>query len=100
MRLVLEQAGFEVSTAATGAEALKAVAAERPDTVLLDLTLPDQPGQSVSAAIRDSFEPAPRIVITSGLLLEPVEARRIGADLVLRKPFAPDVLIAALTKDR
>jgi two-component system KDP operon response regulator KdpE len=97
MRLVLEQAGFVVSTAATGAEALRMAAAERPDTVLLDLTLPDQPGQSVSAALRDSFEPAPRIVITSGLPVEPIEARRLGADAVLRKPFAPDNLIAMLT---
>lgn len=97
MRLVLEQAGFHVSTAATGAEALRMAATERPDAVLLDLTLPDQPGESVSAAIREIFEPAPRIVITSGLAVGPSDARRLGADAVLRKPFAPDMLIAALT---
>ena len=97
MRMVLEQAGFAVSTAATGAEALRVAAAERPDTVLLDLTLPDQPGESVSAAIRESFEPAPRIIITSGLPVEASEARLLGADGVLRKPFGPDNLIAMLT---
>lgn len=97
MRLVLEQAGFAVSTVATGAEAIARATRERPDWVLLDLTLPDQPGESVAAAIRESLEPPPRIVITSGLLLASADLERMGADAVLRKPFGPDRLIEVLT---
>jgi two-component system, OmpR family, response regulator len=96
MRLVLENAGFEVSTAGTGAEAVERASAERPDTVLLDLWLPDQPGQAVSAAIRERVTPAPRIIITSGTLVDGEDAVTLGADAVLRKPFGPDLLIAAL----
>ena len=94
--MVLEAAGFDVTTAGTGAEAIERATADRPDSVLLDLWLPDQPGQAVSAAIRDRVVPAPRIIITSGTLVDGDDAITLGADAVLRKPFGPDLLIAAL----
>ena len=93
MQLVLESAGFSVTTAGTGAEALERVSQEAPDAVLLDLGLPDQPGEAVSAAIRARLAPAPRIIITSGMLLDSHDAALLGADAVLRKPFGPDRLI-------
>ena len=93
MQLVLESAGFSVTTAGTGAEALERVSQEAPDAVLLDLGLPDQPGEVVSAAIRERLAPAPRIIITSGMLLDSHDAALLGADAVLRKPFGPDRLI-------
>ena len=96
MRMVLEAAGFEVTTAGTGAEAVERASADRPDSVLLDLWLPDQPGRAVSAAIRELVVPAPRIIITSGTLVDGDDAVTLGADAVLRKPFGPDLLIATL----
>ena len=93
MTLVLESAGLVVSAAGTGAEALERAARERPDAVLLDLGLPDQPGEDVAAAIRERVVPAPRIIITSGTLLDGADAAMLGADAVLRKPFGPDRLI-------
>jgi CheY-like chemotaxis protein len=93
MRLVLESAGFAVSAAGTGAEALECALRERPDAVLLDLRLPDQPGQAVAEAIRRRLTPPPRIIITSGTHVDERDAASLGADGVLRKPFGPDRLI-------
>ena len=96
MRLVLELAGHTVYTAATGREALERAKEEEPDTVLLDLTLPDQNGALVSAALRARGGAVPRIIITSGMSLERDDAERLGGDLILQKPFCPEALLAAL----
>lgn len=96
MRLVLEMAGHRVVTAGTGREALLQAAEKRPDAVLLDLRLPDQNGQEISAALRAADGPVPRIIITSGTSLNPGDAARLGADEILQKPFSPERLLAAL----
>src|SRR6185369_6984527 len=49
---VLRQAGFNVLEAATGAETLEIIAAERPSVVLLDVNLPDISGFEVCRRIR------------------------------------------------
>jgi len=95
MRLVLELAGHTVSTAGTGQEALERAERDKPDTVLLDLGLPDQNGQQVSAALRAKPH-APRIVITSGRSFQTSDAAALGADEILQKPFEPESLLAAL----
>ncbi|HSR98834.1 MAG TPA: response regulator, partial [Kofleriaceae bacterium] len=48
----LRGAGFEVSSAATGATGLTAVMRDKPDVVVLDLMLPDQSGYEVCKQIR------------------------------------------------
>jgi CheY-like chemotaxis protein len=96
MRLVLEMAGHTVSTAGTGEEALERAEQDRPDTILLDLGLPDATGADVSAAIRARGGEVPRIIITSGLSFEPEDAAALGADAILQKPFMPELLLAVL----
>jgi DNA-binding NarL/FixJ family response regulator len=64
-RALLEAAGYEVvAEAADGAEALAAVAAYRPERVLLDVQLPDADGFAVAAAIAAREDP-PAVVMTS-----------------------------------
>lgn len=96
LRLVLELAGYRVTTAGTGEEALERAATDRPDTVLLDLGLPDQRGEDISAALRARLAPAARIIITSGQSLGSADRVRLGADAILQKPFNPDRLLAVL----
>src|SRR5919108_254385 len=52
----LAKAGYRVSTAANGADALKAAREERPDVVVLDLMLPGASGYDVLAELRRKEE--------------------------------------------
>jgi two-component system phosphate regulon response regulator PhoB len=52
----LAKAGFRVSTAATGADALKAAREEKPDIVILDLMLPGISGYDILAELRTRDE--------------------------------------------
>ena len=61
----LRFAGFEVVTAASGAEALRAVTASRPDLVLLDVMMPDGDGFEVVRRMRSSGPDVPVIFVTA-----------------------------------
>ena len=61
----LRFAGFEVMTAASGAEALRAVAASRPDLVLLDIMMPDGDGFEVVRRLRSAGPDVPVIFLTA-----------------------------------
>lgn len=92
--------GHTVIAAASAREALEQAAAARPDVVLLDLGLPDMDGREISAALRVTNSPAPRLIITSGTRVDAAEAERLGAEAVLEKPFDPDRLLAVLDANR
>lgn len=88
----LAKAGYRVSTAVHGPEALKAAAEERPDVVVLDLMLPGMSGLDVLAELR--ARPETRGVGVILLTARKDEADRIrgltlGADDYLTKPFSP-----------
>ncbi len=88
--------GWEVTTAADGRSALDAVAAVRPDVVLLDLGLPDLDGVEVIAGIR-GWAAVPIVVLSARQHGEDkVEALDAGADDYVTKPFAMDELMARL----
>jgi two-component system phosphate regulon response regulator PhoB len=88
----LAKAGYRVSTAARGPEALKAATEERPDVIILDLMLPGMSGYDVLAELRAKIETRDIGVIL--LTARKQEADRIrgltlGADDYLTKPFSP-----------
>lgn len=94
----LEADGFVVTTAADGGEALKALRADVPDCMVLDLTLPVLPGLEVLRSVRSAGGPTQRlpIIILSG---RSAEGHRVagldsGADDYLVKPFSPSELAA------
>ncbi|MGH7582908.1 MAG: response regulator [Gemmatimonadales bacterium] len=92
----LAKAGYRVSTAANGPEALKAAREERPEVVVLDLMLPGVPGYEVLAELRRRPETGDVGVIL--LTARRDEADRIqgltlGADDYLTKPFSPAELV-------
>jgi signal transduction histidine kinase/HPt (histidine-containing phosphotransfer) domain-containing protein/ActR/RegA family two-component response regulator len=71
----------------------------RPDLVLLDLHLPDIPGEQVLAALRGDAELADTPVIIVSADASPVQAKRLlaaGANGYLTKPFEIDQLLAAV----
>jgi two-component system KDP operon response regulator KdpE len=83
-----------VLEAATAAEAVDLAAAHRPDLVVLDLALPDRPGQWVCAELR-KWTTVP-IIVLSALHSEAEKVRLLneGADDYVTKPFSPAELVA------
>jgi two-component system KDP operon response regulator KdpE len=96
LKVILRDAGYEVTTAATAQEALDAVAVRTPDAAILDLVLPDGDGVEVCASIREWSE-LPIIVLSAvGEEAEKVRALEAGADDYVTKPFGPGELVARL----
>lgn len=92
----LAKAGYRVSTASTGPEALRSAAEERPALIVLDLMLPGMSGFDVLEQLRAVEE-------TSGVAVLMLTARKeeqdrirglsLGADDYLTKPFSPHELV-------
>jgi DNA-binding response OmpR family regulator len=87
-RVNLELEGFEVREAATLAEAEAAIAAERPDVVLLDVHLGGEQSHDLLARIRAAGIPV--ALVTGSVDLNDY---RDSADAVLGKPFNPQTLV-------
>jgi len=93
----LSTQGYDVTAAATAAEAIARVAEARPDLVILDLGLPDMPGRDLLARWRAEGLDVPVVILSSrtdeaGI----VEALEGGADDYVTKPFGMNELIARL----
>lgn len=92
----LRAAGFEVIAAVNGVEALKAVATQSPDVILLDLGLPDMDGKDVIAELR-TWSKVPIVVLSArDREAEKIAAFDLGADDYVNKPFGIGELMARL----
>jgi len=97
--VILKTEGYDVALAADGDEALAAYREHAADVVILDMFMPRKDGVTTIRELRTEF-PCVTIVAMSGdadawhdVL---VEARTAGAQLTLRKPLEPWVLLRAL----
>jgi two-component system KDP operon response regulator KdpE len=96
LRINLSVRGYEVTTAASGAEALRSAADHRPDVIVLDLGLPDMSGIEVLAGLRGWLS-APVIVLSARTdTADKVEALDAGADDYVTKPFGMDEFLARM----
>jgi len=88
----LAKAGYRVSTANSGPDALKAAREERPDVVVLDLMLPGVSGYDVLAELRKREETRDvGVILLTARREEPdrIKGLTLGADDYLTKPFSP-----------
>jgi len=88
----LAKAGYRVSTAASGQDALKSARDERPDLVVLDLMLPGASGYDVLSELRKRDETREvGVILLTARRDEPDRIRglSLGADDYLTKPFSP-----------
>lgn len=93
----LAQEGHAVDWAQTGTEAVLALKTHQYDCFLLDLGLPDIPGESLLKAMRARNDSTPVIVITAkGQVQDRIEMLDVGADDYLVKPFDIDELAARM----
>lgn len=91
--LYLDREGFISSVASTGQEGLRLLK-ESPDLVILDLMLPDIPGEDICKIIRERSK-VPIIMLTAKSSEEErIRGLGIGADDYVVKPFSPRELIA------
>ncbi|MFT4126948.1 MAG: response regulator [Gordonia sp. (in: high G+C Gram-positive bacteria)] len=96
LRINLVARGYAVTTAASGAEALRAAARTNPEVVILDLGLPDMDGRTVLDGLR-GWTDAPVIVLSARSdAADKVGALDAGADDYITKPFGMEEFIARL----
>jgi len=94
LRAYLEQSGYAVVEAGTGADALNAVGSATPDLVLLDVGLPDLDGFEVLRTIRRDSE-LPTILVTARAdEVDTLVGLGLGADDYVTKPFSPREVVA------
>jgi len=94
----LSRAGYSVSQATTGAEALRLARMMRPDLILLDLMLPDESGIEVCERVRELDEDVVIVMITAKDSEEDiVRGFEAGADDYVTKPFGMKELLARIT---
>jgi two-component system KDP operon response regulator KdpE len=92
----LTDAGYRLSEAATGQQALESAERTPPDLAILDLGLPDIDGQDVLQKLRQWLK-APIIVLSArNQEAQKVAALDHGADDYLTKPFTPGELLARI----
>jgi CheY-like chemotaxis protein len=100
-RRILTDAGYEVVTVNNGSAALKKIAENRPDLIVLDVYMPGYGGLEVCQRIKESPDTGRiPVLLTVGKLepFKPEEARRVRADAFIVKPFEATELLTALTK--
>jgi two-component system response regulator PilR (NtrC family) len=99
LTILLEQEGYEVTTADTVASGIKAVLSGSYDLVMCDLKLPDGSGLEVLAAARKQQVASPFIIITAHTTPQhALESLRAGAAEYLSKPFNVEDLKLILDK--
>ena len=95
LRLMLVRAGFHVSEAEDGFDALEKVRKNQPDVILLDVMMPGMDGFAVCEKLRS--EPAtaelPIIMLSAKTDLDSInKGLRAGATIYLTKPISPEEL--------
>lgn len=93
IRTVLTDEGYRVAEAPDGYEALARVRRARPDLILLDMRMPVMDGWEFVRTYREEPGPHAPVVIVTAALDVARDARDIGADGFLAKPFQVDDLL-------
>lgn len=94
VRIFLEQDRYAVLVAGTGQEAIEVANRLKPDLVVLDLMLPDLPGEEVARSLR-TVSQVPIIMLTAKAEeADRVAGLKLGADDYVVKPFSPLELVA------
>jgi CheY-like chemotaxis protein len=100
-RKILADAGYEVITVNNGSAALKKIAEQKPDLIVLDVYMPGYSGLEVCQRLKEAQETSRvPVLLTVGKLepFKPEEAKRVRADGFIVKPFEASELLSALSK--
>ncbi|NQU31340.1 MAG: response regulator transcription factor, partial [Anaerolineae bacterium] len=93
----LQRAGFEVSVASNGEEALTAIGSNSLDLIVSDVLMPKMDGRELLRSLRQDNNWIPIILLTQvGEAFERAMALEEGADDYINKPFEPHELVARI----
>jgi CheY-like chemotaxis protein len=98
---ILSEAGYEVVAVSNGAAAVKKIAEQKPDIIILDVYMPGYTGLEVCEKVRGSLDTLKTpVLLTVGKLepYKPEDANRVKADGVIIKPFEASDLLAIVKK--
>jgi CheY-like chemotaxis protein len=98
---LLTHSGYDVRTAADGNEGLRCMAQSLPDVLLVDIYMPERDGIETIRHVRRAFPQVPIMAMSGGTARHEAgnvlaAAHDFGAQYTFTKPFAPEVLLAAL----
>ncbi|MCG7902173.1 MAG: response regulator [Candidatus Thiodiazotropha lotti] len=96
LEFLMKKAGYNVTTANNGVDALNSIKQQRPDLVLLDVMMPRMDGYEVCQAVRGDPElSSVRIIMLTarGRDVERDKGMALGADDYVTKPFATQELV-------
>lgn len=96
LRISLEAHGFAPREAASGTNALKAIAADKPDMMILDLGLPDRDGLTLIREIREHSRMPIIVLSVRSNEQDKVRAFDLGANDYVTKPFGINELMARI----
>ena len=96
---LLQEEGHEVIEAANGREAIDIYQEQRPDAVLMDITMPEMDGLDALRAIK-ATDPEARVAMLTAMGQQAIviEAIRAGARDFVVKPFERERVLAAIAK--
>jgi CheY-like chemotaxis protein len=100
-RKILTDAGYEVVAVSNGAAAVKKIAEQKPDIIILDVYMPGYSGLEVCEKVRGSVATLKTpVLLTVGKMepYKPEETHRVRADGVIVKPFEASDLLAIVKK--
>jgi len=89
LRSYLEHDGLDVVTTGSGAEAIKLARDAAPDLILLDLRLPDVPGEEVAREVRAATQTPIMMLTAKTDTTDRIRGLELGADDYVTKPFSP-----------
>jgi DNA-binding response OmpR family regulator len=94
VRAYLQEAGYRVVTARNGREALLMARGEKPDLIILDLTMPEMDGLEFTRRLRQEKN-TPIIMLTARVHeTDHILGLEMGGDDYVTKPFSPRTLVA------
>jgi two-component system chemotaxis response regulator CheY len=96
---MLTGAGFDVVQGENGSQAVQKYQTEKPDLVLMDITMPEMDGLAALKLIRQG-DPKAKVIMLTALGQESVvlEAIKSGAKDFVVKPFESDRVLGAINK--
>ncbi len=98
---IIKREGYDSIAAENGKQAVDIAAAQLPDLILLDFSLPDMDGLEVARLIHANpkTQSTPIIVVTGGTSLEQKDkCLAAGFDDYITKPFTPKQLVSSIRK--